>query len=137
MSEALVWQVIRKNNSRALRRSHPSSRTTLEKGSLKNQRKKHDSGLCGRFAVDVTPNDEGIPVLYVRTNKEENARKPDRLWQQYTLNGGVRKALKRAESVLAAHPESVKKAALRKISASYRAVGRIQAGWDHTRLIAQ
>lgn len=124
MSEALVWQVLKSRSSKLLRRTHPVRSFTIEKGSLLHARSFSDSGLARVKAVDVSVNDDGIPVLSLKNDKPEHRRKPDKMWRAITLSGGVRKALARTDKVLTVYQPSAKKDAMRKVSAIYKAAQR-------------
>lgn len=136
MSEALVWTILSKSNGKSMRRTHPISKMTAEKGSLTSRRKKVDSGFCRTKAVDITSNDDGIPVISLKNATPEESRNPDKMWKTVTLSGGVRKALAKTESLLEGYSPSAKKPAMRKVSAIYKAYARKEAGVDHSRLIA-
>lgn len=97
--------------------------------------KRRDSGLGNMGAVDVTANDDGIPVMSIRNRDPESIRNPDKMWRSVTLSGGVRKALRRAETLLAAHPDPVKIATLRRVSALYKAKARKDRGVNHATII--
>lgn len=124
MSEALVWQVLCRNNSKGLRRTHPVRLFTTEKGSLHAPRMRKDSGLSRRKAVDVTADEDGIPILSLKNDREEDLRKPDKMWRVITLSGGVRKALAKTDKVLSVYNPAMKKPAMRKVSAYYKALAR-------------
>lgn len=131
MSDDLIWQVVKRNNSKAVKRTHPFSKMTIEKGTLRNQRIPCDSGFARSKAIDVTANDEGIPVLSIKNTDPADARKPDKMWRAVTLSGGVRKAVSHTEKLLEHYPVGVKKTALRKVSAIYKAQSRMSKGYDH------
>lgn len=135
MSDAVVWRVLLKNNSKALKRTHPVTRTTLEKGSLRNTRHEKDSGYACTSAVDVSANDDGIPVISFRNRNPSAQRHPDKMWRAVTLNGGVRKAISKAGNMLSSYKPAVRKAALAKVSAVYHAHVRKNHGVDHTSLV--
>lgn len=137
MSDSIVWQIISKSNSKSLRRTHPVSRKTYEKGSLRNFRIKADSGIARTRAVDVAANDEGIPVLSFKNANPDDRRNPDKMWKTLTLTGGVRKALVKTELAMDAYSPSLKKVTMRKVSALYKAHGRKNAGVDHSVFIPQ
>lgn len=124
MSEALVWAIMKKNCSKGLRRTHPVRLFTTEKGSLKSRRVHCDSGLARKKAVDITVNDDGIPVISLKNDKEEDLRNPDKMWRVVTLSGGVRKALAKTDSLLSVYSPAMKKPAMRKVSAYYKAIAR-------------
>lgn len=124
MSEALVWEVMKSYSSKSLRRTHPVATFTREKGSLCHKRTFRDSGLARIKAVDVTINDDGIPVLSIKNSNPEEARLPDKMWREVTLSGGVRKALATTDTLLADYKPSLKKPAMRKVSAAYMAAAR-------------
>lgn len=132
MSDALVWTLLRKNNNKVSKRTHPVTRTTIEKGSLRNVRTRKDSGYANRRAVDVSTNDDGVPVLSVRNNDDAFSRKPDKMWNSITLNGGVRRAISKADTVLKGYPDETRHAALAKISAIYLAQMRKNRGIGHS-----
>ncbi|PXF40106.1 hypothetical protein BWQ96_10182 [Gracilariopsis chorda] len=136
MSEALLWQLIRKNNSRTLCSRNPRTARTYEKGSLRNLISKTDSGFCNITVVNVSANEDGLPVLSLKNRKPEARRNPDKMWRTITLSGGVRKALARTDKLLTSYAPSKKKDALRKVSAIYKAYARKNKGVDHTKFIA-
>lgn len=136
MSDALVWRILLKSNSKALKRTHPVTRSTLEKGSLRNTRHEKDSGFSCTSAVDVSANDDGIPVISFRNRNPAAQRHPDKMWRAVTLNGGVRKALSKAGRMLSPYKPAVRHAALGKVSALYHAHVRKNRGIDHTSLLA-
>lgn len=135
MSEALLWQLIRKNNSRTY--SSPSPRTvrTYEKGALSNIVSKKQSGFCNVTVVNVSANEDGIPVLSLKNRKPTVRRNPDKMWRNITLSGGVRKALARTDKLLTSYAPSKKKDAMRKVSAIYKALARKNKGVDHTKFL--
>lgn len=136
MSDALVWSVLLKNNCKSMRRANPLSRTTLEKGSLRNVRTRMDGGFARTDAVDVAANDDGIPVLSLRNRDPTAQRQPDKMWRAITLSGGVRKAVKKADKILSTYDPKIRQSALAKVSAVYQAHGRKNRGVDHTSAIA-
>ncbi|CAN8066069.1 unnamed protein product [Agarophyton chilense] len=136
MSEALLWQIIRKNNSKTVTSPTPRTVRVYEKGSLRSLYTKSDSGFCRIAAVDVSPNEDGIPVLSLKNRKAEARRNPDKMWHSITLTGGVRKALARTDKLLSSYAPNKKKVALRKVSAIYKALARKNNGVDHTKFIA-
>lgn len=130
-SPALLWQLTRKRSSRAAKRTHPKLAVTFEKGSLTAARRAVDSGLCTERAVDVDADENGVPVLAIKSTKPCAGRKPDKLWRTTTLSGGVRKALARTERQLATYRPAATKLALRKVSAIYKAQQRKNKGITH------
>lgn len=124
-SEALIWAVTKKNCSKGVRRTHPVRLFTLEKGSLQSRRVQCDSGLARKKVVDVSVNDDGIPVLSLKNDKEDELRNPDKMWRVITLSGGVRKALAKTDSLLSVYSPAMKKPAMRKVSLYYQALGRM------------
>lgn len=135
MSDALVWEILQKNNGKAIKRTHPVVHMTMEKGSLTNLRSRSDSGFAKSSAVDVTSNDDGIPVLAMRNQKPDSSRKPDKMWRTVTLNGGVRKAISKADNLLKGYDKLTRHRALAKVSALYRAHNRKNCGVDHSSLL--
>lgn len=132
MSDALIWEIIRKNNGKTLKRTHPVTHLSLEKGSLMNWRARNDSGFAKTAAVDVSANEDGVPVISFRNQKPRASRNPDKMWCSTTLSGGVRKASCKAEDLLKDYKGNTRRAALAKISAIYRAQQRKNRGVDHT-----
>lgn len=124
MSEELVWQILKKRNGKTLRRTHPVRTFTTEKGTLENKRTLRDSGLARAKAVDVTANEDGIPVLSLKNDKPEDARCPDKMWRVVILDGGVRKALAKTDQLLSAYHPAMKKPAMKKVNAIYKAAQR-------------
>lgn len=128
MSEELVWQILKKRNGKTLRRTHPVRTFTTEKGTLENKRVMRDSGLARTKAVDVTSNEDGIPVLSLKNNNPKHARCPDKMWRVVTLNGGVRKALAKTDELLSAYHPGMKKPAMKKVNAIYKAAQKKNKG---------
>lgn len=128
MSEALVWEVMKKSSSKSIRRTHPVNTFTIEKGTLRHKRILRDSGLARVKAVDVNINDDGIPVLSMKNDTPDESRCPDKMWRTVTLNGGVRKALAKTDSLLSVYKPALKKPAMRKVSAAYMALARKNKG---------
>ncbi|CDF40307.1 conserved hypothetical protein [Chondrus crispus] len=124
MSEALIWEVMKSYSSKGMRRTHPVGVFTREKGSLCHKRTLRDSGLARIRAVDVSINDDGIPVLAIKNANPEESRLPDKMWREVTLSGGVRKALSTTDSLLSDYKPALKKPAMRKVSAAYMALAR-------------
>lgn len=135
MSEALVWTILKKNNGKVMKRTHPASRMTTEKGSLRNKGSRKDCGFSHSRAVDVSPNDDGIPILSMRNEDVAAQRRPDRMWNTVTLSGGVRSALAKAEVILEPYPTATRVAALGRISNMYQVLMRKNRGADHTALL--
>lgn len=136
MSDALVWTLLRKNNSKASKRTHPLTRTTIEKGSLRNNRARKDSGYANRRAVDVSVNEDGLPVLSIRNEDAAVSRAPDKMWNSITLSGGVRRAISKADNVLKEYPAETRHAALAKVSAIYLAQMRKNRGIGHATILS-
>lgn len=132
MSDSLLWTLLRRNNSKVQKRTHPVTVMTIEKGSLRNKRSRKDSGYANRRAVDVSANDEGIPVLSLKDDSASVANKPDRLWKPVLLSGGVRKAISKADNLLRDYPDNTRHAALAKVSAIYLAQNRKNRGIDRS-----
>lgn len=125
MSSELVWQLTRDYTSTGIRRTHPVAVFTTEKGAGAVGRKSKTSGLANVAAVDVSPNDDGVPVLSLKNKKAADARKPDQMWSTVVLSGGVRKALAKTDKALSAYHPGCKKAAMAKVSTLYRAKARM------------
>lgn len=136
MSDALLWEIVRKNNGKSMKRTHPVAHLSLEKGTLMNWRSRHDSGFANTAAVDVSANEDGIPVISLRNQKPEASRNPDKMWHAVTLSGGVRRATAKAEDLLKDYNENTRRAALAKISVIYRAQQRKNRGVDHKTLLS-
>lgn len=131
-----MWQITKKNNSKAVKRTHPKTYFTSEKGSLRNERVARDCGFSRKNAVDVSLDDDGVPVLSIRNTKPEFARRPDRMWRRIVLKGGVRKAVAKAEVALAdVQNPRIKKDAIAKVSALCQAAYRKNRGVDHSTLL--
>lgn len=133
MSADLIWQLTRPWNCHHLRRTHPVRKSTLEKGSLAGALTFVDSGLANRKAVDVSV-DEGVVAMALKNDKEEDLRKPDKMWASSDLTGGARKAIAKADRKLDMYRPAAKIYALRKVSALARAEQRAKAGIDHTKV---
>lgn len=123
-----MWEVMKKNSAKSVRRTHPVSTFTLEKGTFGHKRILRDSGLTLVKAVDVSANDDGIPVLSMKNDNPDENRHPDKMWRVVTLNGGVRKALAKTDSLLEGYNPAMKKPAMRKVSAYYKALARKNKG---------
>lgn len=128
MSEGLVWEVMKKNSAKSVRRTHPVCTFTLEKGTFGHRRILRDSGLARLKAVDVSVNDDGVPVLSMKNENPDENRHPDKMWREVTLNGGVRKALAKTDALLEVYNPATKKPAMRKVSAYYKALARKNKG---------
>lgn len=128
MSEELVWQILKKRNSKYVRRTHPKCIFTTEKGALRNKHTMLESGLTRSKAVDVSANEDGIPVLSLKNDTPEDARCPDKMWRAVTLSGGVRRALAKTDQLLSTYHPAMKKPAMRKVSAIYKAAQRKNKG---------
>lgn len=124
MSEALLWQVTKKYSSKMIVRHYPKRSFTIEKGSLNHTRKLSDSGICRKKAVDITTDEDDIPVISLKNDKPQFARNPDKMWRSTTLSGGVRKALAKTDALLSVYAPSMKKPAMKKVSALYKALAR-------------
>lgn len=116
-----------------MRRTHPVRKSTMEKGSLSYELTFADSGIANRKAVDVAV-DEGVISIALKNSKEEDLRKPDKMWTSVDLNGGARKSIAKADRKLDMYRPAAKKFALRKVSALARAEQRAKAGVDHTKI---
>ena len=103
----------------------------MEKGTLTNRRKFVDSGLANKRAVHIDVDDNGTPVLMLKNDRDEDMRKPDKMWRTISLAGGVRKACKKTETALAMYKPAATKLACRKVSATYRAEMRAKKGINH------
>lgn len=134
MSADLVWQLTRKCNSHHLRRTHPVRRYTTEKGSICGSVTFSDSGIGHRRAVDVSPDENGVPVLSCKNEKACQARKPDQMWSTTVLHGGARKAISKADAIVTAYRPASKKLVLRKVSLLSRANARAKAGINHAKI---
>lgn len=134
MSADLIWQLTRSWNCHRIRRTHPTRVYTMEKGSLTGAVTLADSGIANPRAVDVSPNENGVPTLSRKNQKRRNMRKPDRMWSTVVLNGGARKALSKASTVISRYRPQVKKAVLRKVSLLSRANARAKVGINHTKV---
>lgn len=136
MADFLVWQIIKKNNCKAVKRTHPLNLMTTEKGSLRSQRTCADSGFACKEAIDISLDDDGMPVLSIRNTRSNYARSPDHMWRRIGLRGGIRKAVTKANNSLGPWVKpAVKAAAIAKISAYYQAMHRKNRGIDHTTLL--
>lgn len=133
MSADLIWQLTRPWNCHQLRRTHPLRMKTTEKGSLAGSLTFADSGLANRKAVDVAV-DDGVVEMALKNDKEEDLRKPDKMWVKSTLRGGARKAISKADHKLDLYRPAAKTYALRKVSALARAELRRKAGINHTKV---
>lgn len=136
MSDTLLWTLLRKNNNKVSKRTHPVMSTTIEKGSLRNTRTRKDSGYANRRAVDVSTNEDGLPVLSIRNDDDAVSRQPDKMWKSTTLSGGVRRAISKADTALKGYPADQRHAALAKISAIYLAQMRKNRGIGHATLLS-
>lgn len=137
MSDALLWQVLRKDNSKALKRKQPLTGLVIEKGSLRHTRTRADCGFLSKNMVDVSLDDDGVPTLYIRNQNPKYARNPDRTWRRVSLAGGVRKAVSKAQAAINGKVnERTMKYTLAKISVLYQAQLRKNRGVDHSTILA-
>ncbi len=75
-------------------------------------------------------------MLSLKNSRAADARKPDKMWQSVTLNGGVRKALAKTDRALSTYRPAAKKLAMRKVCAIYKAKSRKDKGITHASIKA-
>lgn len=98
VSSSLIWQLIRNNNSKLIRRNNRfgGSQFTKEKGNLLSKHSEKYSGLANNVAIDVRTAPHGIKVSFKRQryiNKPSSQwtsvkfRKPKKLATDHSIAG--------------------------------------------------
>ena len=111
MSSALLWQLTRKHGSFKLHNRRQS--LCKAKGSLNNLYTPRDMGLIAERAVDVS-DENGTLILSLKSVRERDIRKPQKMYETMKLKGGVRKAMERVEKKVGEYHPALKKAALKR-----------------------
>eukprot|EP00182_Erythrolobus_australicus_P005065 CAMPEP_0185833254 /NCGR_PEP_ID=MMETSP1353-20130828/2564_1 /TAXON_ID=1077150 /ORGANISM="Erythrolobus australicus, Strain CCMP3124" /LENGTH=130 /DNA_ID=CAMNT_0028531513 /DNA_START=60 /DNA_END=452 /DNA_ORIENTATION=- len=119
MSEALVWELLRKNN--CFVRKQGGVQFSTEKGNVLGVNSFKASGLANRKTADVCVNKNGAVVLSVKSKKEGAERKPAAMYRAVPMKKGSRKAVKVTEKMLSSYRPDLKSAAMVRVSKLIRA----------------
>ncbi|KAA8491874.1 60S ribosomal protein L28 [Porphyridium purpureum] len=118
MSDALVWQLVRKNNCFMKKRGKFTF--SAERANAAKQHTFQASGLANQKAVGVELDANKNVVMIVKSKKESNARKPKSMFMTIGMKKGSRSAIATADKYLGKYRPDLKPAVLSRISAFYR-----------------
>eukprot|EP00195_Chlamydomonas_chlamydogama_P015282 CAMPEP_0202894068 /NCGR_PEP_ID=MMETSP1392-20130828/3520_1 /ASSEMBLY_ACC=CAM_ASM_000868 /TAXON_ID=225041 /ORGANISM="Chlamydomonas chlamydogama, Strain SAG 11-48b" /LENGTH=126 /DNA_ID=CAMNT_0049578619 /DNA_START=75 /DNA_END=455 /DNA_ORIENTATION=+ len=118
MSSALVWQVIRNNNS-FLRKGLNGSLFSAEAGNLANKHSYKFSGLANPKTVDISLKGDDVTFSVARN---KTAKQPKKSKYTCVIKKNARRALKSVGKQVGSYRADLKKAALGRLSALHKSL---------------
>mmetsp|Transcript_4127 Transcript_4127/g.7934 ORF Transcript_4127/g.7934 Transcript_4127/m.7934 type:complete len:129 (-) Transcript_4127:821-1207(-) len=125
MSSDLMWQLVRRNHCFLKKRGQSKVSFSTEPGNLMGLHRATYSGLSGVKGVDIAVGDEGMgPVLSLKSEKEEDRRKPSSRFTRTQLENGEQVALKAAKELVKSYPPKMQRRALARVAVLVKASER-------------